>query len=287
MFGVDIDYSNPDTWKSILFAPSDLVFAEYWIDSAVGYILEPGLLGSEFVDDMLRFILPDMYSYFELAGDIIQNIKDFANRWNEFAAEYNSWRVSLLMIVSRFHDALALALNGLTITDELLGILEEWGLELDISLDELDDLLLSELDDMLEQLKDILTYLPPMDPIVIDPWVKLFPDEWDVYEFPDLFNYPGPPGNEKPWEEGWSIWDAVWDTEVGQAVKIEIYFLFWYVLVPIWISSTQPPTTKPTPNAPKEDEGEVISITPVPRPLPTVPSVPTGEGFPTHPGPQV
>jgi hypothetical protein len=98
---------NPDMfdylWAAIGFSPLFTIPAGQWLDDATGYLLEPGIFGSEFIDDVLSIIFP--------IGGIIDTVQDITKILykgiafvNQFYHGYNVLRSYLLGAFSALRD---------------------------------------------------------------------------------------------------------------------------------------------------------------------------------------
>jgi hypothetical protein len=99
----ELKYGEGDLlWLTLIFSDRDLVPIDQWLDSAAGYLAEPGLLGSEFLDDLAWFI-PGFGQIFGLF-DIFLEMWGEVDTWLEKAADaikrYNELRLTLLMVLS-------------------------------------------------------------------------------------------------------------------------------------------------------------------------------------------
>ena len=174
--------------SATLFQPTDLVRLEDWIDDAAGYILEPGVLGSELLDDMISIAFP-IFGAFESIHDVALGIKRGTLEFNKYARQYNAWRIAALNILSDKAELVATMLEGLTVRiddlDELAEYLEGFGMDTDFLYDLTPEIDFTELVDALrlelEYIEDLLELiefeLPPIE-LLPEEFLPLIPDEW-------------------------------------------------------------------------------------------------------------
>jgi hypothetical protein len=117
---------------SVVFGGSGMIAPNAWVTDATGYMMEPGLFGSEVVDDLLGIFFPPL----GIVEWIQDTVGDFANvassnarSYNQLATRYNYLRGQLINGYNNVSDELAAALSGLTgleiDPDQLLAITPE------------------------------------------------------------------------------------------------------------------------------------------------------------------
>jgi hypothetical protein len=126
---------TPMDFLNLIWQSEDLVKLEEWVPDAAGYLLEPGVLGSELLDD-LAAIIPGfglVFAVIEGVGDILGKVQYAIDKWNDYVSLYNYYRVTLMSALGSSSLELSRWLTGMIV--ENWDNLEDWAqsVGLDIS----------------------------------------------------------------------------------------------------------------------------------------------------------
>jgi hypothetical protein len=97
--------NQEDFWINMGFLPGQLISLDSWVEDAAGFILQPGMLGSEFLDSIMG-LLSTPFLVFETVAEIVAMIGPVLGKYNEIASQYNEFRASVILALRNGSDDL-------------------------------------------------------------------------------------------------------------------------------------------------------------------------------------
>jgi hypothetical protein len=139
-------------WAALGFAPHFTIAPENWLNDACGYIMEPGIFGSEFIDDVLGIIFPTSVGIIDAVWDIASGLYKGIAFINEFFHGYNLLRSFLMSTFTTIRD------EGLS---SLLGMIDQDLLaQTGLTIEDISNLLFDESEYVLDWLNERMPELP-------------------------------------------------------------------------------------------------------------------------------
>jgi hypothetical protein len=249
-----VDWSDARDWYKVIFKDGDLVPIQLWLDSAAGYICEPGMFGSEFIDDIMHFIIPQ-YGVLDIVGDVMSKYREIVLEYNTYASKYNEFRASILSFLTRAGDLIADVLHVISYGFDQLGNL----LPEDVVWDDFIAWLTELSADIIDTISEVVKTMPLL-PIIPEPPSN----EWS------LFDPPSWPGNIPEAAIGYYLFpffvqDCLYrlthrDTDLPAIVEFgidtaqNILGFFWMCLSTLVVVFLGPEALGLDPLSPDEDE---------------------------------